>query len=91
MHSAAVPLVGREPVLEVEQPQAGPGHDGLIEAQTWMPFLRSRQIQAKARRMLLVNVWQAPACCEIDEIRRLDEDFRSVRRAQTRCARCTVG
>ena len=78
MHAAAVPLIGDEPVFEVEEPEAGPWHDGLVEAQSRMPFLRSRQMQAEARGPLRVDVRQAPISCEIVEIRRLDEDFRGL-------------
>ena len=39
MHAPALPIVGSEPLLEVEQPERRPWHDGLVEPHPRLPFV----------------------------------------------------
>src|SRR5437016_1127367 len=47
MHTAPLPLARDQPVLEVIQPQVGPGYDRAGKTQAAMPFAALRKIETQ--------------------------------------------
>jgi hypothetical protein len=73
--AAAFPLVGSEPILEIEQPQRRPRDDRLVEPHPEPPLGRSRKVEAEPRRVV-VDVRKIAAAGERVEVGILDEDVR---------------
>jgi hypothetical protein len=76
VHPAALPVVGCEPFLEIEEPQRRPGHDRQVEPHPRPPFVFLRQIETEPGRFLLIEMRNAPAAGERVQIRTVDEDLR---------------
>src|SRR4051812_17356069 len=76
VHASAVPFPGHEPILEVGEPQVGPGQDGTGERQRRSPVARARQVETKRRRITRIYVRQRLARGKRPEIRSTNHDLR---------------
>src|SRR5262245_18394329 len=75
VHPAALPVVGSEPFLEIEEPQPRPWHYPLVESHPRLPFVVLRQIKTQPGRFLLIEMRNAPAAGKRVQIRTVDEDL----------------
>jgi len=68
MPTTTLPVISREPILEVVKPEIGPWNDRLVYPLCWLPLPSAGKIETESQR-ILVDMRQGPLAREDQQIR----------------------